>query len=134
MLNDLKNKISIHRYKVEEQMLNVNGTLFGGTAMGWMDKVGHQLSVELTHQTMYTLSADKIKFLKPVFLHEIADVRAEPIELGSFKLSILMTVIADPDGPNRREALRGIFTYVQLDKNHRPQRISYYTPNQGAIV
>lgn len=122
---DLMQTMVVRRYKVLERMLNVNGTLFGGDAMGWMDKVGHELAVSITNKTMYTFMADKIKFLKPVFLNEMVEVCAQPLELGPVKLSVQLTVTADPEGPNRRVALTGIYTFVQLDEQHRPQRINY---------
>ncbi len=116
----------VRRYKVLEKMLNVNHTLFGGEVMGWMDKVGHSLAVSITNKTMYTLTADKIKFLKPAYLNEIIEVKSEPLELGAVKLSLQLTAIADPDGENRRTIATGIFTFVQVDEaTHRPQRISY---------
>lgn len=113
------------RFKVLEEMLNVNGTLFGGTVMGWMDKLGHSLACEMTGQIMYTSSADKIKFMKPVFLGEVVEVRAEPLEKGPVRLFIKLTVIADPDGVDRREAVTGIYTFVHVDENHRVKRIGY---------
>lgn len=121
---DFANTIS-RRFKVENEMLNVNGTLFGGCAMGWMDKLGHELSVQLTGQTMYTFSADKIKFIKPVFLGEVVEVVASPLEKGPVKLLIALTLVADPDGENRREAMTGVFTFVHADENHHAGRIHY---------
>lgn len=115
------------RYVVDEEMLNPNNTLFGGVAMGWMDKIGHALAESITTQTMFTSSADKIKFLKPAFLGETIEVSAEVEELGMVRMVIKTKVIADPDGPNRRDVLTGYFTFVHLDENYRPKPISYPT-------
>ena len=93
--------------------------------MGWMDKVGHELSIDLTHHTMFTAAADKIRFRSAVLLGETVEVIARPLELGPVKLLVSLTVVADPDGPNRRTALTGIYTFVQVDEQMRPHRITY---------
>lgn len=124
-IEDLMRSVKVRRYVVDESMLNVNNTLFGGEAMGWMDKVGHELSIDITHQTMYTAAADKIRFRSPAFLGETIEVKAEPLELGPVKLIVKLSVVADPDGPQRRVALTGVYTYVQLDEQRRPHRITY---------
>ncbi len=121
----LMNTVITQKYTVTESMLNINGTLFGGEAMGWMDQVGHEVATCITIKKMYTFTADKIKFIKPVFLNETVEVTGEPIELGAVKLSVKVTIIADPNGPNRRTALTGIFTFVQLNEEHQPEMIEY---------
>lgn len=124
-IEDLMQNVKTRRYVVEESMLNINNTLFGGEAMGWMDKVGHELSIDLTHHTMFTAAADKIRFRSAVLLGETVEVTARPLELGPVKLQVSLTVVADPDGPNRRTALTGIYTFVQVDEQMRPRRITY---------
>lgn len=128
---DLMHMTVVHYHTVNEQMLNINGTLFGGTAMGWMDKAGHELSIDLTGKTMYTFTVDKIKFIKPVFLHETVEVLAQPYELGPVKLVLQLTLTADPNGPNRRTAITGLFTFVQVDEQYRPHRIQYRQETEG---
>lgn len=114
------------RYVVTDEMLNVNGTLFGGRAMGWMDLLGHEMAIELTGcQTMFTFSADKIKFLKPVFPGETVEVVSEVEEKGAVKLLLRLTVWADPDGEQRRKALTGVFTFIATDDKFRPVRLKY---------
>ena len=117
--------IPVRRYVIDETMLNPNHTLFGGCAMGWMDKLGHNLAESITGKTMFTSSADKIKFLKPAFQGEVVEVKAEVENLGAIRLVVKTTVTADPDGPNRRDVLTGYFTFVQLDENYRPRPIHY---------
>lgn len=113
------------RYVVDESKLNCNNTLFGGEVMAWMDKVGHELSVELTQKTMCTASADKIRFRSPGYLGETIEVIAKPVELGPVKMIMELTAVADPDGEKRRVILTGLYTFIQLDDKGRPHRIEY---------
>lgn len=122
---DLMRRTWSKRYVVDEMKLNCNGTLFGGEVMAWMDKVGHELSVELTHQTTCTASADKIRFRAPGYLGETVEVTAKPMELGPVKMIMELTAVADPDGDKRRIILTGLYTFIQLDEKARPHRITY---------
>lgn len=125
---DLMKRERVRRYVVDKSDLNINKTLFGGEVMAWMDKVGHELSVELTHHTMCTAAADKIRFHKPAYLGETIEVVARPLDLGPVKMVLELTAIADPDGAERRTILTGLYTFVQLDEKGRPHRISYHDP------
>ncbi|MBR4815269.1 MAG: hypothetical protein IKZ67_07385 [Paludibacteraceae bacterium] len=127
-IEDLMAKERARRYVVDESKLNINKTLFGGEVMAWMDKVGHELSVELTHHTMCTAAADKIRFHKPAYLGETIEVVAKPLDLGPVKIVLELTATADPDGAERRTILTGLYTFVQLDEKGRPHRISYHDP------
>lgn len=124
-VEDLMQRTWSKRYVVDETMLNCNNTLFGGRVMAWMDKVGHELSLELTHQTMCTSSADKIRFRSPGYLGETIEVTAKPTELGPVKMIMELTAVADPDGEKRRVILTGYYTFIQLDEKGRPHRIEY---------
>ena len=56
---------------VTQDMLNSNGTLFGGYVLSWMDLIGHRMAIHITKRTMFTAYADKIKFKKPEFLQKL---------------------------------------------------------------
>lgn len=124
-IEDLMQRTWSKRYVVDETMLNCNNTLFGGRVMAWMDKVGHELSVDLTQKTMCTSSADKIRFRSPGYLGETIEVVAKPVELGPVKMIMELTAVADPDGEKRRVILTGLYTFIQLDGKGRPHRIEY---------
>lgn len=112
------------RKVISEDMLNCNGTLFGGCTMGWMDLLGHRIAIHITQRTMFTAYADKIKFKSPAFLGELVEVNGSIKELGGVKLTLKLEVIANPDG-DRRKVVEGDFTFVELDENMRPTRIHY---------
>ena len=114
------------RKTVTEDMLNCNGTLFGGAAMSWMDLVGHHMAIHITKRTMFTAYVDKIKFKKPAFLGEVIEIRGCIKELGAVKLILQLEVVADPD-MECRKIVEGLFTFVELDDKMRPTRIHYPT-------
>lgn len=121
-------KFSLDRFNerkiVTQDMLNSNGTLFGGYVLSWMDLIGHRMAIHITKRTMFTAYADKIKFKKPAFLNDEIEIRGTIKELGGVKLVLLMEVVANPD-KECQKVVEGIFTFVELDNNMRPTRIHY---------
>lgn len=112
---------------ITEEMLNCNGTLFGGCAMGWMDLIGHHMAVFITKRTMFTAYADKIKFKTPAFLGEEVEIRGTIKELGAVKLILLMEVVANPDNECRK-IVEGTFSFIEMDEKMKPTRIHYPFP------
>lgn len=122
------NKLSLEQFNerkiVTQDMLNSNGTLFGGYVLSWMDLIGHRMAIHITKRTMFTAYADKIKFKKPAFLNDEIEIRGTIKELGGVKLVLQMEVVANPD-KECQKVVEGIFTFVELDNNMRPTRIHY---------
>lgn len=103
--------------------LNPYGNLFGGTMMGWMDKVGVLCAMEYTGQNCVTLFADQIKFIRPVTIKEVVELEAAIIEEGM--TSVLVHVCAKKrkttDPVERLELVAdSIFKFVALSTEGRP--------------
>ena len=103
--------------------LNPYGNLFGGTMMGWMDKIAVILAMERTGNNCVTLFADQIKFIKPVTIQEVVDLEAQIIEEGL--TSLLISVKASKRKTiepyeSRQLVAESIFKFVALNKEGKP--------------
>ncbi|MBD0777107.1 acyl-CoA thioesterase [Maribacter sp. ANRC-HE7] len=106
--------------------LNANDTLFGGQAMQWMDEVAYITATRFTHQRMFTVNTEKIRFLKAIEPNSIVEVvgrieRAHPIKLR-VKVEIH---VEEMYGLGREKAIEGVFVFASVDENRRPKKIDY---------
>lgn len=120
-----KEELITTQYKIVlPNTLNNNETLFGGTAMQWMDEVAYIEAIRYTKKKMVTVSTDEIKFLKPIKCGEIVAVIAKVINESSVKLKIQVDVfIEDLVASNKQKAITSLFTFAAIDNNHKPIRI-----------
>lgn len=54
--------------------LNAHDTLFGGTAMQWMDEVAYITATRYTRKKLVTISTDKMQFKNAIKSGNIAEI------------------------------------------------------------
>jgi len=107
-------------------LLNANNSLFGGQAMQWMDEVAYISATRFTHQRMFTLNTDNIKFLKAVPENSIIEVIGVVKKADAVRLTIQVDIYAeDMYSAERFKAITGSFIMVSLNSQNKPQRIDY---------
>ncbi len=106
--------------------LNANGTLFGGEAMRWMDEVAYITATRFTRQRMFTISTDKVRFLRPVQPDSIVEVVGFVEKAEAVKLTVKVEIyMEEMYGQAREKALEATFIFASLDEKCRPHRIRY---------
>lgn len=106
--------------------LNANGTLFGGQAMQWMDEVAYLTATRFTHQKMFTVNTENIKFLKTVQPDSIVEIIGRVEDAGAVKVKVKVEIYAEQMyGENREKVIESMFIFAALDNNHKPKRIDY---------
>jgi len=101
-------------------------TLFGGTALMWMDEVAFITATRFSRQKMVTVSSDRVDFKKPVPAGTIAELIARVSHVGSTSLLIKVEVYLEQMYADEREkAMEGTFTFVAIDDNKQPVKIKY---------
>ncbi len=103
--------------------LNVNGTLFGGLALKWMDEVAYITATRFTRERMFTVNTEKIKFLKAIYPDTIVEIigRVEKVEL--LRVFIKVEIFAEEMyGLNREKVVEGTFVLTALDENQKPKK------------
>jgi acyl-CoA hydrolase len=104
--------------------LNAHDTLFGGTAMQWMDEVAYITATRFTRMKMVTISTDKMKFKNAIKSGTIAEIVGRVIKVSNFKLDILVEIyVEEMFSEKKLKAVDAIFTFAAIDQNHKPIRI-----------
>ena len=100
---------------------NHHDTLFGGTAMQWMDKASFISATRFSRKRLVTVSSDRIDFEHPVPAGSMVELIAEVIEVGRTSLKVQVDMWVEnmyKDGTTK--AISGTFKFVAVDANMKP--------------
>lgn len=99
-------------------------TLFGGTAMQYMDEVAFITATRYSRQKMVTVNSDKIDFKKPIPHGTIIELIGKVTYLGTTSLKVRVDIFIEKMYDNYRErAITGEFTFVAIDENKKAVKI-----------
>lgn len=99
-------------------------TLFGGTAMQYMDEVAFITATRYSRQKMVTVSSDKIDFKIPIPHGTIIELVGKVTYLGTTSLKVRVDIFIEKMYDNYREkAITGEFTFVAIDDNKKAVKI-----------
>jgi len=121
------NKTETRQFKVIfPNTLNAHDTLFGGTAMQWMDEVAYITATRFTRMKMVTISTDKMQFKNAIKSGTIAEIIGKVINIGNLKLEIKVEIwVEEMFSDIRFKAVNAIFTFAAIDSNHKPIKIEH---------
>lgn len=106
--------------------LNMNGTLFGGLAMQWIDETAYLAATRFTRQKMFTVSVDNVRFLKTIRPNSIVEVIARIEDPGPVKLKVKAEIYAEPMYEQKREkVVECTVVFAKLSDNLKPEKIEY---------
>lgn len=104
---------------------NHYNTLFGGTALKWMDEVAFICATRLSRKKVVTISTDKIDFKKPIPSGHIVELIANVTKVGNTSATILVEIYTESMYEISRElAVSGEFVFVAVDENKKPVSIT----------
>lgn len=117
----LESRIANSRIKVFKTVFpgetNHYDTLFGGTALQWMDEAAFIAATRFTREKMVTVSSDKVNFKMPIPSGSIVELDAQVMRVGNTSLEIKVDVYREDMFSETRElALTGCFVFVSLNK------------------
>lgn len=102
--------------------VNVNGDIFGGWVISYMDLAGLSIARKKAKCRVTTVAIDKMIFLSPVHVGDFICCYGELLKVGRTSLTIKIETFAT-DGEiesERRQVTEGVFTYVAIDENGKP--------------
>ena len=70
-------------------------TLFGGTALLWMDEVAFITASRFSRQKMVTVSSDKVDFKKPIPSGTFAELVGKVTMVGSSSLKVKVEIFVE---------------------------------------
>ncbi|CAM4428245.1 acyl-CoA thioesterase [Flavobacterium terrigena] len=99
-------------------------TLFGGTAMQFMDEVAFITATRYSRQKMVTVSSDRIDFKRPIPHGTIIELIGKVTYLGTTSLKVRVDIFIEEMYSNSREkAITGEFTFVAIDENKKAVKV-----------
>ena len=126
-MNELIKKSETKQFKVIfPNTLNDHDTLFGGTAMQWMDEVAYITALRFFKKKAVTVSVDNIQFLSPLKSGTIAEITGKIVNVSYAKIEIKVEIFVEEIyETNRYKAIDALFVFACIDDNHKPVRIKY---------
>lgn len=104
-------------------------TLFGGTALKWMDEVSFICATRFTRQKVVTVSSSKVDFKKPIPSGTIVELIGKVKMIGKTSVVIGVDIfLEDMYKDNRHSAVYGEFTFVAIDDDRKPINIESNLP------
>ena len=107
---------------------NANGDIFGGWIMSQMDIGGGILAKETANGRIVTVAVDSMTFLHPVKVGDVVCCYGKVTRIGNTSMTIRLEVwvkpvIRDADA-DRYCVTEGTFTYVAIDNDGRPRKVT----------
>lgn len=104
-------------------------TLFGGTALQWMDEVASIASIRFSRQQTVTISLDKINFKQPIPSGFFVELVAQVVDVGRTSMQIQVDVYLEHmDKDKREKAISGTFTFVAINEDRKPIPVEWDQP------
>jgi len=100
---------------------NHHDTLFGGTALQWMDEISFIAATRFSRQNIVTVSSDRIDFKHAVPAGSVVELVANVMEVGRTSIKVRVDMYVESlyeDGS--KKAITGYFSFVAIDENKKP--------------
>ena len=96
-------------------------TLFGGTALQWMDEVAFITATRFSRRKMVTVSSDKVDFQEPIPGGTIVELVGHVTRLGNTSMDVQVDIYVEEMYSNsRHKAISGSFTMVAINDFKKP--------------
>ena len=100
---------------------NHHNTLFGGTALAWMDEVSFIAATRFCRLPLVTVSSDRIDFKHAIPAGSIVELVGRVIKVGNTSLKVEVNIYVESMYSNGQEkAIISIFSFVAIDEQKKP--------------
>lgn len=117
------------RFLAEPSEINFGGKVHGGTVMKWIDQAGYACAVGWSGQYCVTVYVGGIRFIQPVHIGDLVEVRARLIYTGNTSMHIAVDVLAgDPKQGQLGKTTHCIIVFVAVGEEGKPQPVPAWSP------
>ena len=100
-------------------------TLFGGTALGYMDEVAFITATRFCRKRVVTVASGRVDFRHPIPADSIIEVVGRVVKTGRTSLEVAVEIYREEMYADERErAIAGTFTFVAVGEDRRPVPIA----------
>lgn len=101
--------------------INHHSTLFGGTALAWMDEISFITATRFCHKPLVTVSTEKINFTTPIPSGTIVELVGQVSRVGRTSLTVDVSVYLEQMyAEGRTKVITGQFNFVAVNDEGRP--------------
>ena len=103
------------------QNTNPIGTLYGGTALQWMDEVAYLTATRFARRQVVTVSMDRVDFKVPIPEGAIVELIGEVTRIGRTSLTVRVLILLEDSRLGTQElAIEGHLVMVSVDDAMQP--------------
>ncbi|MEN1728493.1 MAG: acyl-CoA thioesterase [Pseudomonadota bacterium] len=103
---------------------NPISTLYGGTAMQWMDEVAFLTATRYARKQVVTVSMDRVDFKVPIPEGAIVELIGEIERVGRTSMTVQVSILLeDRQSGDQRLAIEGRLVMVAVDDDMEPTPI-----------
>lgn len=118
------------RFLAEPTDVNFGGKVFGGSVMKWIDHAGYSCAANWSSSYCVTAYVGGIRFLQPIRVGDLVELRAELMHTGNSSMHISVSVYArNPMDEKSRFTTHCILVFVAVDSDGEPTRVPAFTPS-----
>ena len=100
---------------------NHHNTLFGGSALAWMDEVAFVTATRFCRLPLVTVSSDRIDFKHAIPAGSLVELIGRVIKVGNTSLKVEVEVYVEGMYCGGREkAITGVFSFVAIGEDQKP--------------
>lgn len=108
---------------------NIHGTILGGKVMHLMDLAGAIAASRHCRMPVVTISVDSVRFLHPIKVGELVLLEALVTRAFTTSMEVEVQVFSeDPLSGDRTKTSSAFLTFVALDKESQPTKVSPLIP------
>jgi len=122
---EIERRIALSETRVTKAVFppttNHHNTLFGGTALAWMDEVSFIAATRFCRLPLVTVSSDRIDFKHAIAAGSIVELVGRVIRVGNTSLKVEVEVFVESlYQEGRQRAISGTFSFVAVDAEQKP--------------
>lgn len=124
-MNDSQQRVAESRTRITKlvfpQDTNPIGTLYGGTALHWMDEVAFLTATRYARCQVVTVSMDRVDFKIPIEKGAIVELVGEVVDVGTTSMTLKVQIFKEAVSDRSQElAIEGRLVLVAVDESMRP--------------
>jgi acyl-CoA hydrolase len=117
------------RFLAEPTHVNFGGKVHGGSVMKWIDQAGYTCAAGWTGCYCVTAYVGGIRFLQPIAVGELVEVRAQIIRTGHSSMDVAVDIYAaDPKSATKRRTCHCVMVFVAIGEDGAPTAVPKWSP------
>jgi len=117
------------RFLAEPTDVNFGGKVHGGMVMKWIDQASYACASKWSKYYCVTVSANAIRFIKPIKVGQIVHVTARIVFTGRTSMHIYVSIKAGyPRDKVHKITNRCFITFIAVDDEGVPAEVPKYEP------